>query len=386
MPIQGFGFPSAFFPLGLGISSRPKYTKTHSGNILEAVISGDMGLVTECLTQGCDINEAGDDELTLVSIAIRNGETEIACFLITRAQLFHDKARACPSTIDWVGLFLTIEQPLWFRRCPVEYQVLYAMLEPLAFMTTHFILNHALSQFDARVMSTFRLQTYWIYSMIRTRFFRSYILQLIKLFGRLKPTVNQERTPRLYWSTNLTSRGCQAMECMLRYGGTIEPVAVELLSAGLIFDDINETDGLAWTLWDWAADRGYRDVMMTLQAKGVDVNAKSGTTLRHACRKMDTATCIALLQSGASPILRADWEDPPIIACAKTASGRAYRDSDSISDALLIFELLLAHGESPDTTGQEGLTALHVLCRSSGTHRLVRFLLEKGAQPDVQDI
>lgn len=172
---------------------------------------------------------------------------------------------------------------------------------------------------------------------------------------------------------------------MLKYGGSTEPIAVEFLSSGLSFDEINDANGLAWALWDWAASRGYADVMTTLLSRGINVNARTGAALRYACRGIEVTSCTRLIISSASPVLRAEGEDPPFIECAKTAANRAYQNPRAITCALSIFELLVAHGESPDTTRQQGLTALHICCRNSGTQPLVEWLLEKGARPNLRD-
>jgi ankyrin repeat protein len=69
-------------------------------DIFEALLKGDASLITKCVDSGCDVNRPGNDGLTPLCAAIRNGENEIACLLIPYIHLFREEKPVNGSSIS----------------------------------------------------------------------------------------------------------------------------------------------------------------------------------------------------------------------------------------------------------------------------------------------
>ncbi|KAL8734765.1 MAG: hypothetical protein Q9181_003072 [Wetmoreana brouardii] len=240
-------------------------TEERQLDTFEAVLTGDVSIIADCLAAGCDVNKPDEKGLSPVCAAIRNGEIAVACFLIPRVQLFRKKSVSyTPSRLFFLSNLLLGRRRQDQTKSKAGNRILSGVCNWWRFFLTQSALNYLLSSLDARVMPAFHLRNYWVYSTIRTRFLHRYMSHLMGLVTQHEYRDVQEVFPRLYRSTNLTLQGCNATENLLRYGGDIEPVAIEILIAGLTFDEVNEVEGLAWVLWDWAAIHGYLQVMVTL--------------------------------------------------------------------------------------------------------------------------
>ena len=72
-------------------------TMKSQSDLFEAVLAGDLSLVIECITAGCDVDREGVYVYNPLYLAITNGEVEIACYLIPQSQVLLQKTQATPS-------------------------------------------------------------------------------------------------------------------------------------------------------------------------------------------------------------------------------------------------------------------------------------------------
>jgi len=121
-----------------------------------------------------------------------------------------------------------------------------------------------------------------------------------------------------------------------------------------------------------------------------------GTPLLRATLANDMEVIRALLDKGASPNINAMGVTPFLVAAGVGGGGGGQRGGQGTA----LLDLFLQHGADVNTqvTGtktysmriarsastNEGMTALHVAAQS-GRIDLVRYLLEKGANPDIVD-
>lgn len=136
-------------------------------DIFAAVLIGDLDLVTKCVTAGCDINKAGEDGYTPLCTAIRNGEVEIACYLIPHAQIFLEKIQtktvSRPAAL-W-SLFWTGQREHLVHN-KVGNRILNNVCVSVGFLVSHAILNFLLAPFDTAVMSAFYIKSFSVYSAL----------------------------------------------------------------------------------------------------------------------------------------------------------------------------------------------------------------------------
>jgi ankyrin repeat protein len=124
------------------------------------------------------------------------------------------------------------------------------------------------------------------------------------------------------------------------------------------------------------------------------------TPLLRATLGNDTEVIQALLAKGASPNVNAMGVTPFLVAAGAGAGGRGGPAVASAGASIALMDLFLQHGadvnaqvtgtktysmriaRSPSTN--EGITALHIAAQA-GRADLVRYLLEKGADPKIAD-
>ena len=366
-------------------------------DIFKAILNGDASLVAKCVDGGCDVDRPGADGLTPLCAAIRNGESEIACLIIPHACLFRKEKTLDDSSISSLfrAFFLDDERHRFINN-RIGNHLLNGIWRSLGFVATQSVLNILLSRFDARVMSVLHLNNFRVYSAIRTNIVRRYVSWSIVPVIEDASKQDQMSLQCTHRGTNLTVQGYTALDHLLEYGGNTEPVMLEMLIAGLVFDNVNKIDGYALRIWEWAASKGHMNVVTILQGMGIDPDAKSGLALGIACYKLNAGLCKYLLHSGASVNLRQCsengclWlvsENPAIVQCAKgIIHGITSNYNPQVKpNAFSIMEALIDYGEDINQTGQSGETALSIVCVNSNCQEMVMFLLNHGALPNIAD-
>lgn len=355
-------------------------------DLFEAVMTGDLSLVRECVTAGCDVNELGEHGHTPLCTAIRNGEVDVACYLIPHTSILLKKIQATPASRPAaLWSFLGTGQTQHLVANKIANWVLNSVIAAFDFAVSHFILNFLLVSIDTAVMSALHVTNFNIYSIIRTRLFRSGVSSLIHLVISSKSGHNENALVSGRLGTNLTVEGSTAFDLILGYGGNIEPIALQMLAHGLTFDNINHLRGPALLMWRWAAFHGHLNVIIALQKLGMDIDLVSGIALCVACHNLDYSLCNHLVNSGAAVCLRPNGENPPIVECARGARDIAATEPQHSEDALSIMEVLLNKHADVDQAGRAGRTALSICCGRQTLGRLARFLLDHGADPDTAD-
>ncbi|KAL8918395.1 MAG: hypothetical protein Q9208_007365 [Pyrenodesmia sp. 3 TL-2023] len=324
--------------------------------IFAAILTGDLDIVTKCVAAGCDVNRTGEDGYTPLCTAIRNGEVEIACFLIPHAQIFLKETRAKyvskPAAL-W-SLFWTGQREHLVDN-KVGNWILNTVCAGVGFLVSHVILNFLLARFDVTVMSALHIKNFSVYSALRTRFFRGSVARLVfpANSGPDKSALSPGRQ-----GLNLNAQGSSAFDLIIGYGGDIEAIALQMLAHGMKFDGANDPQrGPARLLWMWAASRGHLRVIMALQAMNFDTNMDSNIALRLACNNQNYDLCKYLVSSGASHKLV----------------------------ALSILEILVFNNADLNQAGCGGRTALGLCCGRSWLERLAQYLLGHAADPDIAD-
>lgn len=355
-------------------------------DVFAAVLTGDLNLVTKCVAAGCNVNKAGENGYTPICTAIRNGEIEIACYLIPHAQIFLERMQAKrvsrPAAL-W-NLFWT-GQTEHLVDNKVGNWILNTVCAGVGFLVSHCILNFLLARFDTAVMSTLHIRNFSVYSGLRTRFFRGYISSLARLVFPPKSGHDESALVPGRQGANLTAQGSTAFDLIIRYGGDIEAIALQMLAHGMRFDDANDRCEPARLMWTWAASRGHLHVIIALQAMNFDIDMDSGIALRLACQNQNYNLCKYLVTSGASVDLRPDGEDPPVVQCVLGARDVTERNSQHKLVALSMAEILVSNHANINEAGCGGRTALGLCCRRSCLERLAQYLLEHGADPNNAD-
>lgn len=124
-----------------------------------------------------------------------------------------------------------------------------------------------------------------------------------------------------------------------------------------------------------AVEREYLQMVQSLLAAGVDVNAKDSacqTALHRATRRADEAMMKFLLQNGAEVDAKDDDE--------RTAWSANVRMRNPH-----VLGILLQAGADPSTRGLQGVSELYTAAKEGETE-LVRFMLESGTNPSVQTV
>lgn len=366
-------------------------------DIFKAILNGDASLVAKCIDGGCDVDRPGADGLTPLCAAIRNGESKIACLIIPHACLFRkERIFDDPSMSSLFRAFLLGDRRHRFIKNRIGNHLLHNIWSSLGFVATQSVLNILLSPFDARVMCVLHLNDFRVYSVIRTDIVRRYVSRsIVPLIENASKQDQMSLQHYRHRGTNLTFQGYTALDHLLEYGGNIEPVMLELLIAGLLFDNVNETDGYALRIWEWAASKGHMKVVTILLGMGIDPDAGSGLALGIACYELNVDLCKYLLHLGASVNLRQCSEngclwlgskDPAIVQCAKgILHGKISNYPQAKQNAFSIMEALIDYGEDINQIGQNGETALSSVCVDSQCWELVMFLLNRGALPNIAD-
>jgi len=371
-------------------------------DIFEALLKGDASLITKCVDSGCDVNRPGNDGLTQLCAAIRNGENEIACLLIPYIPLFREEKPVNGSSISSsFCAFLSDDRWHRFNNIWIGNLLLNIIWGSLGFLATQSILNVLLPRFDAWMMSVFHLHNFSFYSAIRTRMCRKSISCLVGFVIDYESKQDEMPLQYRHRGTNLTAQGYIALDNILKYGGNVEPIMLEMLRAGLVFNNVNEVNRYdlesALQIWEWAAFKGHMKVMVALQGMGIDLDAVSGLSLCIACNELNAGLCKYLLHSGASVNFRQNNDpmikqhnrgvnmNPAVVQCARSLTlGRRSDDSFQAQiDGLSIIMALIDNGEDINQTDQMGNTALSIVCSRSRFPMIVNFLLKNGALPHI---
>ncbi|KAL8670628.1 MAG: hypothetical protein Q9168_004839 [Polycauliona sp. 1 TL-2023] len=365
--------------------------KTQS-DLFEAVLAGDLDLVVECVTAGSNPNQTAEDGYTPLCIAIRNGEIDVACYLISHTHVLVKKADtrlASRLVAAWVLLFIGRTQ--LFVDNMIANSLLNIIGAGLHLVMFYISLNYMLPSFDITVMSALNIHNYTVYSVLRTSLFSGCVASLVQYAVPYGLGQDLHTSKSGVSGTNLTSEGFRAFELILRYGGNIEPVALRLLASGLTFDDTNNSHefamlrGPAGLMWRWAAVHGHLKVVIALQELGIDVDIDSGIALGIACHNLDRNLCEHLVNSGAASNLQANGGDPPIVQCAIGARDVLQRKPQHEIDAIFIVKTLIAKNADIIQPGHRGRTALSICCTLSVLKGLAYYLLECAADPEIAD-
>jgi ankyrin repeat protein len=129
-----------------------------------------------------------------------------------------------------------------------------------------------------------------------------------------------------------------------------------------------------------------------LLAHGVNPNARATKRLQNmggvtpfllAAYGGDTATMRELVANGANPLMASNENTTPLMVAAglRFAEGRSPGSEDQALEAV---KLALEFGADVNAQNDAGDTALHGAA-SRGADRIVRFLVENGAKPDVKN-
>ncbi|CAM9677400.1 unnamed protein product, partial [Hapterophycus canaliculatus] len=144
----------------------------------------------------------------------------------------------------------------------------------------------------------------------------------------------------------------------------------ELLASGV---DPNSVDAAGSTALHAAANAGHDDVVKALLGvEGIAVDKHDGgkvTALYRAAVADRGGAVKALLKAGAS------------VAKAKSPKGQSVLHKVATRPAGAVLEALLKAGALPPSTGQKGLTPLHVACEHVNARGTVEALLRAGALP-----
>ena len=374
-------------------------------NIFQVITSGDANLVAKCVYGSCDINELGDDGLTPLCAAIRNGESDIACFLIHHARLFRKEHRSDDSSA--CSLFCTLlSDARWhrFTSNKIGNLLLNRIWKTIGFLAIHFTLNILLPRFDVWFMSVFHLKNFMTYSILRTNVLQRQMCSFVRLLVDIKSRQDEMPLSTNHRGTNLTAQGYLVVDRILKYGGDIEPIMLEMLREGLVFDSMVDGNDFnseyALSIWEWAAIKGHVKIMVALQGMGMSLDAGSGLALRIACFESNADLCKYLLHSGASVnsptavyregvrYSRDYHKNPAIVQCARgivSKRGRGYESSLARMKALSIMKALVEYGEGINQTTQKGETALSIVCSGPYFQEIATFLLDNGALPNIAD-
>ncbi|KAL8649154.1 MAG: hypothetical protein Q9226_005690 [Calogaya cf. arnoldii] len=353
--------------------------------LFKAVLTGDLSLVKQCVSAGCDVNESTEEGYTPMCTAIRNGEVDVACYLISHAQILVQGTGATPasrSAVLW-GLLLTGKTQYLFENKFVNWVVV-SVGARFSFVIFHLIFNFLLASFDAAVISALHITNSSVYSFCRTLLFRSNVASLIDRVILSRRREVDALVPG-HHGTNLTAQGSIAFDLILGYGDDVEMIALRMLAHGLSFNDVNDLRGPGLLLWRWAAFRGHLNVIIALQAMGIDIDIESGLALRVACYNLDSSLCHRLVNSGAAVGLRPDGEDPPIVQSAAGARGIMQRKAQHELDALSIMAVLLFNSADINQAGRGGRTALGICCSRSILEVHSNFLFKHGVDPNLAD-
>ena len=270
-------------------------------DVVSAILNGNKDLVAAYIDGGCDIGRPGEDGLTPLCAAIRNGESGIACLIIPHACIFQKRrASESRSIFSLCRSSLLRNSRLKFLSNRIGNGILNGIWKGFGFAITQFILNSLLSRFDARVMSVFHLKNFWVYSAIRTEIAFGFMSISFRSMVEDRPTWDETIQQQRHRGPNLTHQGYAALDKILEYGGNVGPVMLEMLRAGLNFDDVNDFNGCALRIWEWAASNGHIKVMTALVGMSIDIDIKSGLALRIACYRLHADLCKHLLNLGAS--------------------------------------------------------------------------------------
>lgn len=167
-----------------------------------------------------------------------------------------------------------------------------------------------------------------------------------------------------------------------RYGTPLEiasnlPETQRIEMAKLLLDAgarVNAVDRDGWTLLQWAAEKGEKDLVKLLLEHAANVNVRSkyiNTPLHLAAEKGHTEVVKVLIAHGATVNVR------DVAGYTPLSSACYYRHRD-------VVEYLLANGADVAMTDGKGQTALH-LAVHGGDRRIVQMLLAKGADISQKD-
>ncbi|KAL8847980.1 MAG: hypothetical protein Q9221_006996 [Calogaya cf. arnoldii] len=354
--------------------------------LFEAVLTGDLSLVIQCVAAGCDVNESTEDGYTPLCTAIRNGEVDIACYLISHAQILVQGTPATPASRSaalWRLLWSGKTQHLFANKY-VNWVVV-SVHAGFSFVMFHLIFNFLLASFDAAVISALHITNASVYLKFRTLLFRGYVASLIYRVFLSKSGRDADALVSGYPGTNLTAQVSVALNLILGYGGNVETIAFRMLAHGLTFNDVNNLRGPGLLLWRWAAFRGHLNIIIALQTMGIDIDIESGVALWVPCYNLDSSLCHHLVTSGAAVGLRPDGEGPPIVKYAAGARDIMQREAQHELDALSIMAALLSNSADINQAGCEGRIALSISCSRSVLEANSNFLLKHGADPNIAD-
>ncbi|KAL8991258.1 MAG: hypothetical protein Q9169_007907, partial [Polycauliona sp. 2 TL-2023] len=357
----------------------------NQSDLFEAVISGDLDLVIECVQAGCDVKKVAANGYTPLCTAIRNGEVDVACFLIPHAGVLLKSEQLTPRHSMTLWCLLRTGRAQLLVNGGIADKALDSLTAAFQFAVSYSILNYLLARFDSQVMATLHINNYTVYSVLRTQLFQLYIARFVRyVFPSTTDQQCRTKAPGLR-GTNLTREGSYAFELILRYGGNIEPIALRLLAHGLMFDDVNDLRGPAFSMWRWAALRGHREVVIALQELGMDINIGSNIALSIACQNLDRRLSEHLVMSGAATTLRLDGQNPPLVECAIGVRDVRQRNLLHESNALSIIEILLSNNAEINQPGHRGRTALSICCTFSELKQQARCLLDHAADTEIAD-
>jgi len=173
------------------------------------------------------------------------------------------------------------------------------------------------------------------------------------------PNAREDRWTHVQWWVKLSSR--------IRGTGDFRPSATPLMAACRPLD------------WEHASS-ATTEIVRDLISAGADPNAPKdifGPPLADACSYGYVDVVRALLEAGADPNAPSGLGMSPLIAAAGGMNGHRLEHDRVVS-------LLLTFGADPNRKDKNGNTAI-IVAASNGRERMVKSLLNYGADVNVQD-